>query len=157
MKDLNWKEISLDLANETKLSWRRIETTDDFFADVTRQLNFGPLEEHAIPDRLDGIYSSITGYKSHNQKSSIVILDAFERFLDQNLIDSIQDLVEKNPHIPETIRSRYMKGNLYQQSVVLFVYWLLKKKRRRLLSDWPLPKETLEPLANDMGVSTWDE
>jgi len=24
MKDLNWKEISLDLANETKLSWRRI-------------------------------------------------------------------------------------------------------------------------------------
>ena len=157
MKDLNCKEISLDLANETKLSWRRIETTDDFFAGLTRQLNFGPLEEHAIPDRLDGIYSSITGYKSHNQKSSIVILDAFERFLDQNLIDSIQDLVEKNPHIPETIRSRYMKGNLYQQSVVLFVYWLLKKKRRRLLSDWPLPKETLEPLANDMGVSTWDE
>ncbi|MCE9661927.1 hypothetical protein LY622_00590 [Halomonas sp. M5N1S17] len=134
-----------------------IETTDDFFVDVTKQLNFGPLEEHAIPERLDGIYCSVTGYKPHNQKSSIVIWDAFEQFLDQDLIDSIQDLVEKNPHIPEAIKSRYMKGNLYQQSVVLFVYWLLKKKRRRLLSDWPLPKETLDPLANDMGVSTWDE
>lgn len=134
-----------------------IETTDDFFVDVTKQLNFGPLEEHSIPERLDGIYYSITGNRPHNQKSAIVIWDAFEQFLDEGLIDSVQDLIEKNPHIPETLKARYMDGNIYQQSVVLFVYWLLKKKRRRLLSDWPLPKETLEPLANDMGVSTWDE
>lgn len=134
-----------------------IETTDDFFVDVTKQLNCGPLEEHSISERLDGIYYSITGNKPYNQKSSIVIWDAFEQFLDHDLIDSIQDLVENNPHIPETIKRRYMEDNLYQQSVVLFIYWLLKKKRRRLLSDWPLPKETLDTLANDMGVSTWYE
>src|SRR5699024_1928337 len=100
---------------------------------------------------------SITGNRPHNQKSAIAIWDAFEQFLDEGLIDSVQDVIEKNPHIPETLKARYMDANNYQQSVVLFVYWLLKKKRRRLLSDWPLPKETLEPLANDMGVSTWDE
>ncbi|WP_144780530.1 GTP pyrophosphokinase [Marinobacter maritimus] len=134
-----------------------IETTDEFFADVTTQLNFGPAQEHAIPQRLDGIYTGITGYKPHNQKSSIVIWDAFEQFLDECLIDNIQRFVESNPHIPEVIKSRYHFSNLYQQSVVLFVYWLLKRKRRRLLRDWPLPKEILEPLANDVGVSTWDE
>lgn len=134
-----------------------IETTDDFFVDVTKQLNSGPLEEHSIPEKLDGIYYSITGIKPHNQKSSIVIWDAFEKFLDQDLVDSIQDLIKKNPHIPETIKKHYIDSNLYQQSVVLFVYWLLKKKRKRVLNDWPLSKESLEPLANDMGISTWDE
>ncbi|MBE95809.1 hypothetical protein [Marinobacter sp.] len=134
-----------------------IETTDDFFVDVTKQLNFGPLQEYSIASRLDAIYSSLTGYQPHNQKSAIVIWDAFEQFLNEDLIDSIQDFIERNPYIPEAIKTRYNFSKLYQQSVVLFVYWLLKTKRQRLLRDWPLPKETLEPLANDVGVSTWDE
>lgn len=131
-----------------------IETTDDFFTDVTKQLNSGPLEKHSIQERLDYIYYDISGKNSCNQKSSIAIWDAFEQFLNENLIDEIQAFINKNPFIPEIIKKRYMVNNLYQQSTVLFVYWLLKTKRNRLLSDWPLSKEVLEPFANDMGVNT---
>ncbi len=105
-----------------------IETTDDFFVDVTKQLNFGPLEEYSISERLDGVYYSLANIKPHNQKSSIVIWDSFEQFLDNELVDDIASLIEKNPHIEDSIKSGYMKNNIYQQSVVLFVYWLLKKK-----------------------------
>ena len=62
-----------------------IETTDDFFLEATKLLNYGPLEEHNVLERLDGIYFSTTGIKSHNQKSSIVIWDEFEQFIDENL------------------------------------------------------------------------
>lgn len=134
-----------------------IETADDFFVDVTKTLNIEPLQENAIPERLDRLYRNITGVSPHNQKSSIVIWDAFEQFLDSSLIDKIEEFVEQNSHISDVIKCRYREGNLYHQSVVIFVYWLLKTKRKRLLTDWPLPKETLEPLANDMGVSTWNE
>lgn len=77
--------------------------------------------------------------------------------MNEYLVDDIKELIEKNPYIPSVIKIRYVESNLYQQSVVLFIYWLLKKKKNRLLSDWPLQKETLVPLANDIGVSTWGE
>lgn len=134
-----------------------IETTDDFFVDVTTQLNSGPLEQYGIQDRLDGVYYSLTGLKPHRQKSSILIWDAFERFIDECLVDQVAEFLAKQDGLGDIIKERYAESVMYQQSVVLFVYWLLKKKRRRLLRDWPLSKGALEPLANDIGVSTWVE
>lgn len=130
-----------------------IETTDDFFTDVTRLLNFGPLDEHKILERLDGIYFSFTGIKSHNQKSSIAIWDEFEQFVDENLIGEIQAMLRDYPFLADTIVKQYGQNVIYQQSTVLFVYWMLKKKKRRLLSDWPFPQGVLEPLASDVGVN----
>ncbi|WP_444935091.1 GTP pyrophosphokinase [Microbulbifer sp. JTAC008] len=133
-----------------------IETTDEFFSEVTQELNRGPLDDHAILNRLDGIYYSITGLKSHNQKSSLTIWDEFESLVDAALVDSIQSFISKNPHIPEIIKSKYSKNPLYQQSTVLFIYWLLKRKKNKLLNNWPLDRKILDPFANDLGVSIWD-
>jgi len=134
-----------------------IETTDDFFSQVTSQLNHGPLEEHCVLARLDGIYSSMTGLQSYPQKSSIVIWDQFEQLIDENLVDEIQSTLSKIGSLPEIIKARYSESVLYQQSTVLFVYWMLKTRKRRLLKDWPLSGSMLEPLANDLGVSTFDD
>ncbi|ASF46781.1 GTP pyrophosphokinase [Methylovulum psychrotolerans] len=132
-----------------------IETTDGFFTDVTHQLNDGPLEKHAILKKLDNLYFVFTGLTSCMQKSSLVIWDVFEQFIDDSLIDSIQKLLDNNPFLSETIKSRYSEHSLYQQSTALFIYWLLKKKKQRLLSDWPLSKSSLESFAVDLGISTW--
>ena len=134
-----------------------IETTDDFFTEVTQRLYYGPLEEHKIIERLDGLYLSTSGIKSHNQKSSIIIWDQFERFIDEGLVDNIQAMLSKNELIPEIIKKRYSENAFYHQSTLLFVYWMLKKKKSRLLSDWPLSRGILKPLAVDLGISTWDD
>lgn len=136
-----------------------IETTDDFFTAVTHQLNHGPLEEYGIIDRLDGLYLNLTGINSHTRKSSIVLWDMFEEFIDDNLVDNIQELLA-NPEysfLSETIKKRYADNAFYQQSTVLFIYWMLKNKKRRLLRDWPFQQELLQPLAVDMGVNTYDD
>ena len=134
-----------------------IETTDDFFVDATRLLNFGPLEEHKILERLDGLYFSITGIKSHTQKSSITIWNEFEQLIDEHLVDSIQAMLSENDFLSGVIKKQYSKSALHQQSTVLFVYWMLKKRKKRLLEDWPFPREILEPLAGDLGINIWDE
>ncbi|MBY6209715.1 MULTISPECIES: GTP pyrophosphokinase family protein [Halomonas] len=134
-----------------------IETTDGFFSEVTRKLHRGPLESYSIIDRLDGIYQSVTGIKPHQQKSSIVIWDEFEQFIDDDLIDSISGFLKKHDYIPGIIVSRYNYHNIYQQSTVLFLFWMLKNKRARLLKDWPLSTDILDNLANDIGVSTFNE
>lgn len=130
-----------------------IETTDDFFTDVTQQLNYGPLEEHHILERLDGIYFSITGIESHNQKSTLVIWDELVQFIDENLVDEIQAMLKDLGFLSGLIKKKYSQNVFYQQSTILFVYWMLKKKKQRLLKDWPLQKEILEPLANDLGIN----
>lgn len=134
-----------------------IETTDDFFKEVTQKLNQGPLEEHGIINRLDGVYLCLTGINSHSQKSSIAIWDEFEQFIDSDLVDNIENVIKKYAFLADIIKKRYTENGFYQQSIVLFLYWMLKKKKRRLLTDWPFSRELLEPLANDLGVSTWSE
>lgn len=134
-----------------------IETTDEYFTSVTKQLNYGPLHEHGVIDRLNGFYYSLTGIKSHQQKSSIVIWDEYEQFVDASLFENIQKTLSKTKYefIPEKIRKRYSENVFYQQSIVLFIYWMLINKKRRLLENWPFQRELLEPMAVDIGVSTW--
>lgn len=134
-----------------------IETTDEFFTSVTKQLNYGPLQEFGVIDRLDGLYLSLTGIKSHAQKSSIVVWDEYEQFIDADLVDNIQKLFSKPElsFLSNTIRDRYSENVFYQQSTVLFIYWMLINKKRRLLENWPFQHELLEPMAVDIGVSTW--
>lgn len=130
-----------------------IETTDDFFRQVSGSLSRGPLEELGVSQRLNGIYQSFTGQSPANQKSSIVIWDQFEDLITEGLPDAVLSFLESNSHLADTIRDRYMDNGLYQQSIVLFIYWMLKKKRNRFMRDWPLERSLLEPLATDLGIS----
>lgn len=130
-----------------------IETTDDFFTEVTQELNTGPLEELKIIEQLDAYYYSLTGLRPINQKSTITIWDTFEQFINESLIENIRSTLSQYQTLPNIILSRMSESLFYQQSTILFIYWLLKKKKRRLLSDWPFSRETIELLAVDLGVS----
>lgn len=130
-----------------------IETTDEFFCRVTNLLNAGPLKDFKIIERLDSLYYTHVNLHSYNEKSSLVIWDAFEEFIDENLIDSIQNFISKAPAIPEMIRSKYSSNSIYRQSIILFIYWMLKKQKNTLLDNWPLPRTELDLLASDIGVS----
>ena len=132
-----------------------IETTDDFFTDVTRLLNHGPLEEYGIQQQLDSLYFTITGLQPCKQKSSIIIWDEFEQFIDGDLYEHIQTLVKRPElgYLSDKIKEQYSSHALYRQSIVLFIYWLLKRKRTRLINNWPLELGILELLASDVGVS----
>lgn len=131
-----------------------IETTDGFFSNVTELLNHGPLQDHNIIKRLDAFYESFTGLAPHTSKSSITIWDEFEELIDENLVDNIQTTINNNSFLASVIRDKYSDNAFYQQSTILFVYWMLKKRKRKLLNNWPLHMSVLEPLANDLGVST---
>ncbi|MCU8087671.1 GTP pyrophosphokinase family protein [Shewanella sp. SM21] len=136
-----------------------IETTDELFTIVTESLNNGPLEEFKILERLDSIYHCYTGLVSYNQKSSIVIFDCFEKFIDENLIDKIQIFLatEQCSHLGELIKSNYTTNSLYQQSTILFIYWMLKNRKERLIENWPLSYDILKPLALDLSISIFDD
>lgn len=133
-----------------------IETTDDFFSEVTQELNRGPLDEYSIIDGLDNIYQSSTGLTPHNLKSSLAIWDAFEFIVDSQLIDNIKQFVRENNYISSLIQHKIAKNTLYQQSIVLFIFWLIMNKKQQLIENWPIERKILTSLATDLGVSIWD-
>ena len=133
-----------------------IETTDGFFSEATKELNSGPVDDNQIVERLNGLYKSFTGLDAHNQKSSLIIWDEFENLASDELITEIQDQVVNNPSyefLSESIQAQYSKHALYQQSIVLFLYWMLMNKKQRLLRNWPFSRDILETLASDVSVS----
>lgn len=134
-----------------------IETTDDFFTEVTHQLNQGAADKLGIVSKLDALYFGFTGIKAETQKSILTILDEFEDLVDAELIEKIESFVKSNLAITEIIKSKYTVSALYKQSTVLLIYWMLKRKKRKLLDNWPLDRKMLIPLANDLGVSTLDD
>lgn len=130
-----------------------IETTDDFFSAVTRSLKEGPFDRFNISQQMDYLYLKTTGFNSHDQKSSLEVWYCLEQFIDSKLIAKLDKFVTENEWIGVTIKSRYFSDYMYQQSIVIFLYWLLRTKKRQLLQLWPLSDEILELLANDVGVS----
>lgn len=44
-------------------------------------------------------------------------------------------------------------NKFYQQSVVLFVYWLIRRRKSTLESEWPLPWDIVSDMAMDIGVA----
>ncbi|MFP8968429.1 GTP pyrophosphokinase family protein [Pokkaliibacter sp. CJK22405] len=147
------RKIEPEVHRTVAKSMALIETTDGFFLEATKKINYGPLEEYSIVDRLNGLYESYTGMRPNFQKSSLVIWEDYKRFIDGDLIDKINDFLSKNSVLVDIIKTRYRFNSIYEQSVVLFIYWMLHKKRRRLVQDWPLSRDILEFLANDLGVA----
>lgn len=133
-----------------------IETTDDFFSEVTSLLNEGPLKDFNIFETIDSLYENFTGLKPSNNKSSLTVWDAYEDLVDGKLIGSIQrQLLNLSDYstLKDTIVLEYPGNAFYQQSIVLFVYWMLLYRKRRLIRDWPLQRNLLEMLATDVGQS----
>lgn len=130
-----------------------IETTDSFFCEATKELDAGPITDYKIVERLDSLYHIHTNLQSHNQKSALIILDTFEDLIDENLIDEINDLLVRKSFLINIIRTKFIVFNIYQQSIILFIFWLLETKRSRTKDDWPLDWKILEMLATNMGIN----
>lgn len=134
-----------------------IETTDEFFKQVSNNLNEGPLQEYSVVERLDKIYQGAVGIPAVTHKSSLVVWDVYESLIDENLVSEVLAFYERYPFLSGIIASRYEVNPFFQQSVILFVYWMLKRKRARLLSDWPLADDLLKIMGADIGVRVFED
>lgn len=130
-----------------------IETTDQFFLDVSKELNKGPLTETGFVPKLNDLYFDYTGKKSLLQKSSMYVFLEFEHVVDNETIGSIKSYFDKRPELVNHINEMIGVDMNYSQSTILFIFWLMGRHRRTLLEHWPLDISILEPMADVLGVS----
>ncbi|WP_445359561.1 GTP pyrophosphokinase [Microbulbifer sp. ANSA005] len=131
-----------------------IETTDDFFSDVNNRLNVNTEENLSFQLKLDALYEEYTGLNSiAAQKSSTVILDVFSKIINKELHSTIRKFLKRETYLADVIKNEVIKNPFYTQSVIIFIYYLIKKRKNTLINSWPLNYKILEKLAVDTGVS----
>lgn len=148
------KIVEPEIHRTVAKSMALIETTDDFFSDVSNKLTSGIIKDISLENELDNLYYNYLGIKpAEQQKSSLVILDVFEPIIKDDIVGKIDKLLKNNNFIVEAIKSNYEAFPFFSQSVIIFVYWLIMKKRQRLLEDWPLERSIIERIASHSGIS----
>lgn len=130
-----------------------IETTDDFFCSVAKALNNSPDAYTGAQKTLDQLYMTLIKEKPNNQKSAILILDTFKKVLDDDIIRNLYKFVEDMPELESLIRDGKTKSSFYEQSIIIFVYWLIKRRKNILQKEWPLEWKIIQKMASDIGVS----
>jgi len=133
-----------------------IETADDLFSLVVRSLNSGPVQDHDVLNRLDRLYKSLTGRDPISEKATLILLDEYESVINDDLIERIENSFSTDLEyaaLAKTIEQKFNFHQIYQQGIVLFVYWMLKQHRRTFKEKWPFDKTILAILAADVGAA----
>lgn len=128
-----------------------IETADDFFKEVTEKTANKSI---AIFERfLNDKFKLFTGKDPIKLKSSLYIYDKFSDLIDENLPEKINRFIAQTPGLDELIREGQKRHAFYNQSVIIFVYWLVQKRRATVERDWPLEWQLASDIALDLNVS----
>lgn len=131
-----------------------IETTDDFFSTVNRELNSTPIEQLNFQSSLDFLYTKLTGnIPTPAQKSSLTILDEFSEILSDTLIGQIEELFIRRKEFLELLVTEVEQYPWFSQSIVMFIIWLIRKEKIKAIEQWPIERRVLEIIASDMGES----
>lgn len=136
-----------------------IETTDSFFCEATKNLEENSMKYKSVISQLDQIYFKYLEKAPQNQKSTNIILSELEDLLPENLVDlrsEIETILEEKKFLISKINKNSSKYQLYEQSSILYVFWLLEHKRAIISNRWPLEKAILLRAATDSGINIQD-
>lgn len=128
-----------------------IETADDFFKTVTDTLATEPLKR--TEKFLDKLFEDFTGKKPIKLKSSLYIYDYFQSVIDDKLEGKILKFINSTPGLDEIIRDGTRRHVFYSQSVIIFVYWLVRHRRSTVERDWPLDWKLASDVALDLNLA----
>lgn len=104
--------------------------------------------------KLDTMYREIVGQKCGAADGQcLIIFRVFGDLCSQSIEQDIRKLFSDIPDLAFTIKANRDELPFYHQGIILFLFYLLKRHRNRLIRDWPLDREALVRVATNIGVS----
>ncbi|KMK81529.1 MULTISPECIES: GTP pyrophosphokinase [Pectobacterium] len=128
-----------------------IETADEFFQKVVEKTASKTVAKSE--PFLDTVFEKITGMQSVKQNSAIIIYDTFQNLINDDFEEEIIKFIGKHPNLGGVIKEKTIDNKFYQQSVIVFIYWLIRRKKSAVESEWPLDWKIISDMAMDVGVA----
>jgi len=128
-----------------------IETADEFFQRVVNNIDS---KDIIICEKvLDSMFIQLTGLEPIKQNSSIIILDTFKNLIKDNFEEEMIKFISRNKGLAEIIKRKASENKFYKQSVILFVYWLIRRNKSAVEAYWPLHWSIISDMAMDVGIA----
>lgn len=96
---------------------------------------------------------ALTKNRPNNQKSTLLILDTFKEVIKPDTIERLHQFIEDTPELESLIQDGKKESSFFEQSVIIFVYWLIKRRKSTLEKEWPLDWRLIQKMATDLGVA----
>lgn len=145
--------VEPDIHRTVAKSMALIETTDDFFLSVSTSINAASDGFSAIQKTLDNMYIDLTKNRPNNQKSTLLILDTFKEVIKSDTVEKLHQFIKDTPELKLLILDGKKDSSFFEQSVIIFVCWLIKKRRSVLEREWPLDWRLIQKIAADLGAA----
>jgi putative GTP pyrophosphokinase len=139
-----------------------IETAGDMFEEVNEEIQAMHGQRNDILMHLARLYKSLlpTGHPIDN-KMNFFFLEKLSPLINRFLIDNDGNLKYdklaryyeegRGAAVLSFIRKRLSKNVLYQQPVILVIFYLVEENQRRLKDMWPAPITDLQPIYTQLG------
>ncbi len=128
-----------------------IETADEFFQRVINNTESKSII--TCETLLDSLFIQLTGIVPVKQNSSIIILDTFKDLIRDNFEEELGKFILRNKGLAEIIKKKCVDNKFYRQSVIIFVYWLIRRNKSAVEAYWPLKWSIITDMAMDVGVA----
>lgn len=104
--------------------------------------------------KLDSMYTEITGQRPNDtDPKSLVLFSTFSELCDKQTEEKIRSLFAETLDLAWTVRENRDTIPFYSQGIAVFLIYLIKRHRNRIIADWPLERNLLAAVATNIGVS----
>lgn len=130
-----------------------IEATNDYFEEVTRQVEAVTKPERYATEALKVLYHTSTSREPEVSRLEGVLLDALEIDGRDGLIDAVTEMLRDKPFIGERIAARAESKLMFRQPSILIAYLYAQDHAAKLKELWPLTPDELRPVFVDLGLA----
>ena len=144
------KHINRSLAKGSAL----IETTDDVFGEIKRQLRDYNKSVVALLARSSEIYRTITGEPANpNTVLGELIAEEYREMLKDVTPDDLKSWADARPWLKESLLKKRASSVFFRDSVIILLGLLVTDNETAVPKRWPVDSSYLEDLYGILGIS----
>lgn len=144
------KHINRSLAKGSAL----IETTDDVFGEIKRQLRDYNKSVVALLARSSEIYRTITGEPANpNTVLGELIAEEYREMLKDVTPDDLKSWADARPWLKESLLKKRASSVFFRDSVIILLGLLVTDNETAIPKRWPVDSSYLEDLYGMLGIS----
>lgn len=129
-----------------------IETTDKIFEEVNMILINANSNLNKFLESITELYKCIIK-PDYEPKMNHFILDAYRDILNEVNISDLESFLNSSIYLNDIIKRNFGISLIYRQPIILFIYFLITKKKNICKKYWPLTDSELRPLFTDLGIA----
>lgn len=130
-----------------------IEIIDSIFMEVHMKVSEESKDYNSMFDELLSIYKRIQN-PNIQERINYFLLDTFRSDWEDLSILSLKEFMKDKPFIADKIKEKSHHNLLFEQPVVILLYYLISKNPLSVFKKLPITESEFKPIYVDLGIST---